>query len=163
MFQVIKKITNDVNLGILTLDDYKKNVGKQKDYENIILERLKKDDKAKWKDKIVERINNRIKILETELNSNIEEPEPEPQVVKDEKKVPTDSEIDFYDDKLENKLHNTAKFFSMGVLEEEMKLMDTIINLKKKKKDDPTTWELKKDAIKLRITVITLLISENHK
>ena len=37
----------------------------------------------------------------------------------------------------------------MGVLEEEMKIMDKIVELKKKKKADFDCWELKKGNIEL--------------
>ena len=47
----------------------------------------------------------------------------------------------------------------MGVLEEELKLMDKIISIKKKKNNDFDCWELKKDKITLKINVINLFIT----
>jgi hypothetical protein len=50
--------------------------------------------------------------------------------------------------------HRVEAYFSMGVLEEELNLMDKIIEIKKKKKEDYDLWEMKKGSIELKMNVV---------
>ena len=149
-------------MGILEIDEYKKDCEKQKNYETKLIEKLTKENKIKFLDQVVSRIKHRIEVLDQEINQNI--PPPEEEDHKEEVKVEepakkNEEEIDFYEEKTERIIHNTDKYFSMGVLEEELKLMDKIISIKKKKNNDFDCWELKKDKITLKINVINLFIT----
>ena len=97
----------------------------------------------------MKRIKRRIEVLDEEISQNIP-----PQ----DESGTDDKEIDFYDEKTEKIIHNQDKYLSMGVLEEEMKQMEKIIELKKKKKSDFDYWDLKKDKITLKINVKYMII-----
>lgn len=123
--------------------------------------------------KLKERVNERKKIIEKELTTNIEEEQQKEQIQEkkdDPKKDPTktsthpssittsikdNKSIDYYSDKLKNKYHVVAKMDSLGVLDNELKVCDNIIAYKKKKNEDFETWELKKESIETKNQFIT--------
>lgn len=63
----------------------------------------------------------------------------------------------------EETYHRTEAFLSMGVLEEEMKIIDQIIQFKKKHKFDDTVWDLKKGSLELKMSVSVSGYKENNK
>ena len=71
---------NNVNLGILEIDDYKFIVNKQKEIEIELLKRLEKDDKVKNKEFNRKRIQKRLDLIELELSEEppVEEDKPIP-------------------------------------------------------------------------------------
>jgi len=140
-------------MGILDIDEYKKDCVKQKNYEIQVIEKISKENKIKFLEEVVKRIRKRIEILDQEINSNPEEMEKEEPQIEEPHKI-MEEEKDTYEEKSENIIHNPDKYFSMGVLEEELKLMDKIIELKKKRNHDFDCWELKKGKITLRMNVI---------
>ena len=79
-------------MGILDLDDYKKDCEKQKLYETKLIEKLTKENKIKFLDNVVKRIKRRIEVLDEEISQNIP-----PQ----DESGTDDKEIDFYDEKTE--------------------------------------------------------------
>ena len=75
-------MTNNVNMGILDIDDYKLDLKKQKDYETALKEKLKKET-INFKEQNIKRIEKRIEIIEKEINQNVEEGHHETEVKKD--------------------------------------------------------------------------------
>lgn len=73
----ISKMQTDIICGVLTLDAYKLQVKKQLVYEETNLEEAKKDKNLleSEKEKILERMNKRIEILNSELLQKVEENE----------------------------------------------------------------------------------------
>ena len=71
---------NNVNLGILEIEDYKFIVNKQKEIEIELLKRLEKDDKVKNKEFNRKRIQKRLDLIELELSEEppVEEDKPIP-------------------------------------------------------------------------------------
>ena len=70
------------------------------------------------------------------------------------------SGIDLYPEKIEKKYHEVQKMTSLGVLEKEKEICDKIIEYKKKKDEDPDTWEFKKQSLNDRIDIITSTIQD---
>lgn len=77
-------------MGILDIEEYKKDVQKQLDYEKAIKEKLLKEGTINFKEQNIKRIEKRIEILDKELTQNIEE-EPQEEY-KEETKVVTKEE-----------------------------------------------------------------------
>lgn len=148
-------------MGILDLDEYKKDCEKQKAYETKLIEKITKEGKIKFLEETIKRIKRRIEILEQEITQEVPQQEEDPPtetntenpsvVQKVEEKK--EEEVDYYDEKSERIIHNPDKYFSMGVLQEELVIMDKIIELKKKKKLDHDAWEMKKDKITMKMNV----------
>ena len=154
-------------MGVIDIDEYKNDCEKQKIYETKLLEKLTKENKIKFLDEVVKRIKRRIEVLDQEINQVIppseEELQPKDEIKVEEKTKNEIEEKDFYEEKIEKIVHNTDKYFSMGVLEEEMKLMDRVIASKKKKNEDISFWELKKDKITMKINVKKHFYLDNYK
>jgi len=72
-------------MGILDIDEYKKDIQKQKDYETAVKDKLSKEEKLNFKEENIKRIEKRIEIIEKELNSNMDE-EPSEHVPDQEEK-----------------------------------------------------------------------------
>ena len=137
-------------MGILDIDDYKKDCEKQKAYEIKLIEKITKENTIKFQENVIKRIKQRINILDQEISQDI--PPPEEEEKKEELKKEED-EIDSFEEKTEKIIHNVDKYYSMGIFEEEMKIMDMVIELKKKLKLDFDCWDLKKEKLSLKINV----------
>ena len=74
-------------MGILDLEEYKSDVKKQLDYEVAMKDKLSKESVVNFKDQNIDRIKQRIKILEKELTQNIEEAHEEETHPTEEKKT----------------------------------------------------------------------------
>lgn len=80
-----------------------------------------------------------------------------PEIVeesKQNKQMKIVKNLDLYPEKVENFYHNPSKMKSMGVLGEELKLMDEIIEYKKNKLIDYELFENKKDLISVEMNKI---------
>ena len=93
---------------------------------------------------------------------------PEPQINKEElakamqakQSQKSNSGIDLYPEKVEKKYHDVQKMTSLGVLEKEKEICDKIIEYKKKRDEDPDTWDFKKESLNDRIGIITSTIQD---
>ena len=72
----------------------------------------------------------------------------------------SNSGIDLYPEKVEKKYHDVQKMTCLGALEKEKEICDQIIQYKKKRNEDPDTWEFKKDSLNDRIDLITSTIQD---
>ena len=83
------KITNLIECGAMEIDQYKKSITTQMEYEKNLLTVIEKDKKLKPYEipKLKERIQQRIDIINTELTVNPEEEEEEEEAPKEEEKV----------------------------------------------------------------------------
>ena len=90
-----------------------------------------------------ERINERIKIIEGELNQKIEDEEEDsiPNLEELEKEASVNE--DLYPNTAEDIYHNIGKMVSLGVLEKEKELCDKIINYKINKNEEYNIWKKK--------------------
>lgn len=82
-------ITNFIECGAMDIDQYKKSITTQMEYEKNLLTVIEKDKKLKPYEipKLKERIQQRIDIINTELTVNPEEEEEEEEAPKEEEKV----------------------------------------------------------------------------
>ena len=178
----IQSVTSYIEDGLWDFEMYKKKIREQYTWESKLLIFIEKDTSLKGgqKNKIIERVNNRKKIIEEELQRNPEqeaaEEEAKNQAEEAKKEAPASTEkkpvqssnistsqssagskkaVDFYPEKVESQYHNVAKMESLGVLEKETGICDLIIGYKKKKGEDYDTWEMKKDNIETKKDAIT--------
>ena len=172
--------TSTIQDGIWDFEMYKKKIKEQYQYESKLLLFVDKDPvlSQNQKDKVKERVNNRKKIIEEELTRKIEDEEGDEGEQEESKKEETTktqteskqeekpsnqtnaptSGADYYPEKAEKLYHNISKMESLGVLEKEKGVCDIIIAYKKKKNEDPGTWEIKKDSISTRFETIKTTI-----
>ena len=176
----ISIITSYIQDGAWDFEMYKKKIKEQYAWETKLLLFVEKDVNLKPEQKniIKERINDRKKKIEEELTKNpdeeeaAEEEQQSPSPKEGEKKpvskpkqntdpakssnaTSDDKSGDIYPEKVEAKYHNVNKMDSLGVLEKEKEICDSIIESKKKKGEDYDTWEFKKDSIDTRKETIT--------
>ena len=173
--------TSTIQDGIWDFEMYKKKIKEQYQTESKLLIFVDKDPvlSQNQKDKVKERVNNRKKIIEEELTRKIEDEEgdegeqEEPKKEDETTKTQTEAKqqekpsnqtnaqtsgADYYPEKAEKLYHNISKMDSLGVLEKENGVCDIIIAYKKKKNEDPGTWEIKKDSISTRLETIKTTI-----
>ena len=182
----IQIVTSTIQDGIWDFEIYKKKIQEQYKWEKKLLQFVEKDPtlNPKQKDVIRQRVNDRLKIIEDELTRNPDEEaaaeeeekskeEKPKEMPKKEPEKPTSDtkpEIkstsegskkeDFYPEKTEAKYHNVQKMTSLGTLEKEKVICDTIIAYKKKIGEDYESWAFKKDSIDDRIQIITSTIQD---
>ena len=102
---------------------------------------------------VIDRINNRKKIIENELNENLDIKFKINDLATEV--IPSN---DLYPINIENKYHKMSLLYSLGVLEKEKDLCDKIIEYKKGLLLDYGLWEKKKKDIDERIQTITKLV-----
>ena len=170
-------VTSYIQDGLWDFEMYKTKIKEQYAWESRLLLYVDKDTslKEEQKNKIKERVNNRKKIIEDELQRNPEQEAAEEEAKsKDEataekpvqssditisqSSTSSNQSVDFYPEKVENKYHDVAKMESLGVLEKEIEICDLVIGYKKKKGEDYDTWEFKKDTIGTKKETITTAI-----
>jgi hypothetical protein len=153
MSKKIDTITSLVEKKTWNVNTYKAKIQEEKLWEENNLVLVEKDFSLSEKQKeiIRERINNRKNIIEEELK----------QAVEEEKEIVIGEEnIDLYSNIIEEKYHNVDKMTSLGVLEKEKELCDTIIKNKGKKGEGYDNWEKKKKLIDNKIAYITKNVSD---
>jgi hypothetical protein len=84
-----KKLKNNVELGILEINDYRFIIGKEKEILIELLKRLDKDEKVKNKDFNRKRLQKRLDQVESELN---EQAPQEEEIKKDEHQINIEKE-----------------------------------------------------------------------
>ena len=158
----LKSILSLIENKSWNINMYKEKIKEQKSEEEKLLGLIEKELNLNENQKeiIIERINERINIIEGELNQNVEEEEEEKEIISDleqlEKEV--SENIDLYPNTVEDIYHNIGKIDSLGVLEKEKELCDKIINYKKNKNEKYNIWESKKGKIDEKIGLITSLV-----
>ncbi len=163
---------------------YKKKIQEQYKWEKKLLLFVEKDTtlNTNQKNALKTRVNDRLKIIEDELTRNPDE-EAEKESQSQKKVAPKASTLattakkqsppnaapakekkveDDYPEKVENKYHNIDKMDSIGVLNDEKELCDTIIEYKKKIDKDYDTWEFKKENIDNRIEIISSQVENGN-
>ena len=162
---------------------YKKKIKEQYVWEKKLLQfsDMDKTLNADQRNTLKARVNDRLKIIEDELTKNPdEEAEKESQQQKKEApkasapaatskkqspptaapaKVKEKSE-DNYPEIVEKRYHNIAKMESIGVLNNEKELCDTIIDYKIKIGKDYNTWEFKKEGIDTKVQILTSQVED---
>ena len=158
----LKSILSLIENKSWNINMYKEKIKEQKSGEEKLLGLIEKELNLNENQKeiIIERINERINIIEGELNQNVEDDEEEKETIPDleqlEKEV--SENIDLYPNTVEDIYHNIGKIDSLGVLEKEKELCDKIINYKKNKNEEYNIWESKKGKIDEKISLITSLV-----
>ena len=163
--QKIKSITSLIEKKTWNITLYKEKIKEQKLGEEKLLALMEKEPGLTQEQKgiLKERINERIKIIEGELNQKIEEEEEEdslPNLEELEKEASVNE--DLYPNTAEDIYHNIGKMVSLGVLEKEKELCDKIINYKINKNEDYNIWETKKQKLDEKINSITSLVQNGE-
>ena len=163
--QKIKSITSLIEKKTWNITLYKEKIKEQKLCEEKLLSLMEKEPGLTQEQKgiLKERINERIKIIEGELNQKIEEEEEDsiPNLEELEKEASVNN-IDLYPNTAEDIYHNIGKMVSLGVLEKEKELCDKIINYKMNKNEEYNIWETKKQKLDEKINSITSLVQNGE-
>lgn len=129
----------------------------EKKEEDIDLKDLEDEEKEAKKENTVNQANVSYPVEKKENKNHIS---PKEQEIKTESnKAVENFKIDLYSEKSENLYHRADKMQSLGALMEEKKLMDVIIEYKKKNGFDPDAFETKKDIIDVKYKEIENIIS----
>ena len=156
----------------------KKKIQEQYKWEKKLLIFVDKDPTLNTEQKniIKTRVNDRLKIIEDELTKNPDE-EAEKESQQQKKEAPKASapaatskkqsppttapaKEDYYPEPAEKRYHNINKMESIGVLNNEKELCDTIIDYKKKIDKDYDTWEFKKENIDNKVQLLTSQVED---
>ena len=161
----IKSITSLIENKSWTITTYREKIKEEYEEDNNLLKLIDNEFSLtkEQKENIKERINDRKKLIEEELNQKVEEEnnieEPEKDLVELEKELSQiNGNIDLYPSTVEDIYHNVGKIISLGVLEKEKELCNRIIEYKKGKIMEFNIWETKKENIDKTIKSITSLV-----
>ena len=158
-----KSITSLIEKGTWDLNLYKSKIKEEYEDDKKLLSSAETESNLTetQKQTLIERINERINILEGELNqANEHQAKNNEEILQslDEFKMNDKDNIDLYPITTEDIYHNLGKFVCLGVLEKEKELCDKIIEYKKEKFKEFKKWETKKDNIDQKISSITALV-----
>ena len=158
-----KSITSLIEKGTWDLNLYKSKIKEEYEDDKKLLSSAETESNLTETQKqiLIERINERINILEGELNqANEHQAKNNEEILQslDEFKMNDKDNIDLYPITTEDIYHNLGKFVCLGVLEKEKELCDKIIEYKKEKFKEFKKWETKKDNIDQKISSITALV-----
>ena len=162
----MKSITSLIEEGTWNLGLYKTKIEEEYELDKKLFESAKNELylAQNQKETLIDRIVERINILEGEINKAKEqEAENKAENFEDIQKGLEELESEFddiYPETAEDIYHNLGKFVSLGVLEKEKELCNEIIEYKKNKSIDYKIWDTKKDNIDTKIGSITSLVQE---
>ena len=170
--QKIRSITSLIEKGTWNLNFYKSKLKGQLDDEEKLLASVEKEyNLTKTQKQILkDRINERINILNGELNQADEQEKKNKEVDIDKESQELNdffhdyedntNNIDIYPNTAEDIYHNIGKFVSIGVLDKEKELCDQIIEYKKGKSLDYKNWDIKKEKIEEKKSSIVSFVQD---
>ena len=170
--QKIRSITSLIEKGTWNLNFYKSKLKGQLDDEEKLLASVEKEyNLTKTQKQILkDRINERINILNGELNQADEQEKKNKEVDIDKESQELNdffhdyedntNNIDKYPNTAEDIYHNIGKFVSIGVLDKEKELCDQIIEYKKGKSLDYKNWDIKKEKIEEKKSSIVSFVQD---
>ena len=170
--QKIRSITSLIEKGTWNLNFYKSKLKGQLDDEEKLLASIEKEYNLTKNQKQIlkDRINERINILNGELNQADEQEKKNKEVDIDKESQELNdffhdyedntNNIDKYPNTAEDIYHNIGKFVSIGVLDKEKELCDQIIEYKKGKSLDYKNWDIKKDKIEEKKSSIVSFVQD---
>ena len=165
----IKSITSLIENKSWTITTYREKIKEEYEEDNNLLKLIDNEYSLtkEQKENIKERINDRKKLIEEELNqkveeeNNIEEEEQDLDELENKFKLINEN-IDLYPSTVEDIYHNVGKIVSLGALEKEKELCDKIIEYKMGKLLEINIWETKKENIDKAINSITSLVESGE-
>lgn len=170
--QKIRSITSLIEKGTWNLNFYKSKLKGQLDDEEKLLASIEKEYNLTKNQKQIlkDRINERINILNGELNQADEQEKKNKEVDIDKESQELNdffhdyedntNNIDKYPNTAEDIYHNIGKFVSIGVLDKEKELCDQIIEYKKGKSLDYKNWDIKKEKIEEKKSSIVSFVQD---
>ena len=162
----MKSITSLIEEGTWNLTLYKTKIEEEYELDKKLFESAKNEFNLaqNQKDTLIDRIVERINILEGEISKAKEQEaknkaENFEDIQKDLEQLESEFD-DIYPETAEDIYHNIGKFVSLGVLEKEKELCNEIIEYKKNKNINYKIWDTKKENIDTKVGSITSLIQE---
>ena len=162
----MKSITSLIEEGTWNLTLYKTKIEEEYELDKKLFESAKNEFNLaqNQKDTLIDRIVERINILEGEISKAKEQEAKNKEenfedIQKDLEQLESEFD-DIYPETAEDIYHNIGKFVSLGVLEKEKELCNEIIEYKKNKNINYKIWDTKKENIDTKVGSITSLIQE---